>query len=56
LISRQLQIEESYTKNSSVHINKIDKIFDNYSLKRNKPIETSQINLETTMGLRRKNI
>ena len=56
LISRQLQIEESYTKNSSVHINKIDKIFDNYSLKRNKPIETSQINLETTMGLRRKNV
>ena len=58
LISRQMQIEESYKKsNLTGPINKIDKIFDNvplYSLKRSKPVETSQLNLEKTMGLKRK--
>jgi hypothetical protein len=58
LISRQMQIEESYKKNTSsnVIINKLDKlVFDNnhLTLKRNKPIETSQINLEKSMGLKR---
>ena len=59
LISRQMQIEESYKKNvNSGPINKLNKILYNegsYSLKRSKPIETSQLNLEKTMGLRRKN-
>ena len=59
LISRQMQIEESYKKTpiSGVVVNKLDKLlFDkpcNLSLKRNKPIETSQINLEKSMGLKR---
>ena len=57
LISRQMQIEESYKKNIKITgpINKIDKLFssDNYALKRTKPIETSQLNLEKTMGLRK---
>ena len=61
IISRQMQIEESYKKSQSqyVSVNKLDKIFleseNNLSLKRNKPIETSQLNLETSMGLKRKN-
>jgi hypothetical protein len=57
LISRQMQIEESYKKSSSTQINKLDKLFSNeisYSLRRSKPIETSQLNLEKTMGLKRK--
>lgn len=58
LISRQMQIEESYKRTSNVNtLNKLDKIFypeNNYSLKRSKPIETSQLNLEKTMGLKRK--
>jgi hypothetical protein len=60
IISRQMQIEESYKKNQSqyVSVNKLDKIFldsdNNLLLKRNKPIETSQLNLETSMGLKRK--
>lgn len=56
LISRQLQIEESYKKNTStVIVNKLDKLLfnNNLSLKRNKPVETSQINLEKSMGLKR---
>ena len=57
LISRQLQIEESYKKNTStVVVNKLDKLLfnnNNLSIKRNKPIETSQINLEKSMGLKR---
>jgi hypothetical protein len=60
LISRQLQIEESYKKvqNNNIVVNKLDKfLFDNPTpliLKRNKPIETTQINLEKSMGLKRK--
>jgi hypothetical protein len=58
LISRKMQIEESYKKtNTTGLLNKLDKIFyqeNNYSLKRTKPIETSQLNLEKTMGLKRK--
>jgi hypothetical protein len=62
LISRQMQIEESYKKvNSSGPINKIDKMLNHdYLLKRNKPIETSSFfmkknndtsNLQKIMGL-----
>jgi hypothetical protein len=57
LISRQMQIEESYkmTKLKEVPIDKINKIYSEieseYTIKRNKPIQTSQLNLETTMGL-----
>lgn len=58
LISRQMQIEESYKKtNVTGPVNKLDKLFfseNNYSLKRSKPVETSQLNLEKTMGLKRK--
>jgi hypothetical protein len=59
LISRQMQIEESYKKTNNMlgPLNKLDKLFlpeNNYLLKRKKPIETSQLNLEKTMGLRRK--
>jgi hypothetical protein len=60
LISRQMQIEESYKKApiSGVIVNKLDKMLfennnNNFILKRNKPIETSQINLEKSMGLKR---
>ena len=58
LISRQMQIEESYKKTSSLGpINKLYKLFSEetpYSLKRSKPVETTQLNLEKTMGLKRK--
>lgn len=58
LISRQMQIEESYKKSSNTNgpINKLDKLFseNTYSLKRSKPIESTQLNLEKTMGLKRK--
>ena len=60
LISRQMQIEESYKKSNSNTgpLNKLDKLFSDgpttYSLKRSKPVETSQLNLEKTMGLKRK--
>jgi hypothetical protein len=59
LISRQMQIEESYIKqdNTSGSLNKLDKLFYpivDYSLSRTKPVETSQLNLEKTMGLKRK--
>lgn len=59
LISRQMQIEESYKKApvTGVVVNKLDKLLfegaNNYALRRNKPIETSQINLEKSMGLKR---
>ncbi len=61
LISRQMQIEESYKKSQTnlSTTSKIDKyMFDsnNLILKRNKPIESSLLNLETTMGLKRKTI
>ena len=59
LISRQMQIEESYKKTTSIGpLNKLDKLFNvnhSYSLKRTKPVETSQLNLEKTMGLKRRN-
>jgi hypothetical protein len=53
LITRQLQIEESYKKSS---LTKSDSIYDGeLILKRTKPVESSHFNLEKTMGLKRKN-
>jgi len=51
LITRQLQIEESYKKSS----NKVDNSYDSeLVLKRTKPIESTSLNLEKTMGIKRK--
>lgn len=58
LISRQMQIEESYklSKLKEVPIDKINKMYSEidseYTIKRKNPIQSSQLNLETTMGLR----
>ena len=55
MITRQLQIEESYKKATSVSANKIENLQENeLVLKRSKPIEATNFNLEKTMGLRRK--
>ena len=57
LISRQLQIEESYKINKirEVNINKVNKIYSDidsdYILKRNKSVHSLQQNLESSMGL-----
>ena len=57
LISRQMQIEESYkpSKLKEVPIDKINKIYSEmeseYTIKRSHPVQTNQLNLETTMGL-----
>jgi hypothetical protein len=57
LISRQMQIEESYklNTNQTVSINNLNKIYSEldteFQLRRAKPIISSQLNLETTMGL-----
>jgi hypothetical protein len=59
LISRQMQIEESYKINKlkEVPIDKINKIYSEidseYTIKRKNPIQSSQLNLETTMGLKK---
>lgn len=60
MISRQMQIEESYKQNKlkEVPIDKVNKIYSeidsDYVIKRSKPIQSSQLNLETTMGLIKK--
>lgn len=60
LISRQMQIEESYkiNKTKEVNINKINKIYSeidsDYIIKRNKSLSMNQLNLESTMGLIKK--
>ncbi len=57
LISRQMQIEESYKLNKlkEVPIDKVNKIYSEidseYAIKRSKPMQSTQLNLETTMGL-----
>lgn len=57
LISRQLQIEESYKiyKIKEVNIDKVNKIYSDidsdFVIKRNKPVQSSQINLESSMGI-----
>ena len=60
LISRQMQIEESYKikKLKEIHIDKINKVYSEidseYTIKRNKNLPSSHLNLETTMGLIKK--
>lgn len=59
MISRQMQIEESYNKTDlpTKSLNKLDKLFypdTSYTLRRSKPVETTQLNLEKTMGLKRR--
>jgi hypothetical protein len=60
LISRQMQIEESYKINKlkSVSIDSINKIYSEvdteYHIKRSKPVQSNQLNLENTMGLIKK--
>lgn len=60
LISRQMQIEESYkmSKLKEVPIDKVNKIYSEidseYAIKRSKPVNSNQLNLETTMGLVKK--
>jgi hypothetical protein len=54
MITRQLQIEESYKKSVSGTVNKIENLHENdLILKRSKPVEATKFNLEKTMGLRR---
>jgi hypothetical protein len=50
LITRQLQIEESYKKNNNTSSNTFD---GELVLKRSKPIETTVSNLEKSMNLRK---
>ena len=60
LISRQMQIEESYKLNKlkEVPMDKVNKIYSEidseYAIKRKNPIPSKQLNLETTMGLIKK--
>jgi hypothetical protein len=57
IITIQLQIEESYKKSNNTNANKIENMYDNeLVLKRNKPIESNSLNLEKTMGLRKKKV
>jgi hypothetical protein len=60
LVSRQMQIEESYKLNKlkEVPIDQVNKIYseieNDYVIKRRNPIQSKQLNLETTMGLIKK--
>ena len=55
IITRQLQIEESYKKSTQGVANKLENLQENeLVLKRSKPTEATFFNLEKTMGLRRK--
>ena len=60
IVSRQMQIEESYKFNklNEVSINKINKIYSDidsdYNIKLKNPIQSYQLNLESTMGLIKK--
>lgn len=60
LISRQIQIEESYKlhKFKSVPIESVNKLYSEidseYKIKRSKPLESTQMNLAHTMGLVKK--
>jgi hypothetical protein len=55
-----MQIEESYKLNKlkEVPIDKINKIYSEidseYAIKRSRPVNSNQLNLETTMGLIKK--
>ena len=60
LISRQMQIEESYkvSKLKEVSLDNVNKLYSeiesDFTIKRTKPIQSSQLNLATTMGLIKK--
>lgn len=57
LISRQMQIEESYKKVEVTRLSKANNLFvesEQLALRRSKPIELTKLNLETTMGLKRR--
>ena len=60
LISRQMQIEESYKlhKLKEVPIDKLNKLYSEidseYTIKRKNPVNTNSMNLESTMGLIKK--
>ena len=55
LITRQLQIEESYKKYAINNGNKSESAYDNeLVLKRFNPMENNNLNLEKTIGLKRK--
>jgi hypothetical protein len=59
IISRQMQIEESYKLNKlrEVPIDKVNKLYSDiesdYMIKRNKPLHNNHLNLEITMGLKK---
>jgi hypothetical protein len=61
IISRQMQIEESYKphKLTEVPIDKVNKIYSEidseYIIQRRKPLNGTQLNLENTMGIIKKN-
>jgi len=60
LVSRQMQIEESYkvSKLKEVSLDNVNKLYSEieseFTIKRTKPIQSSQLNLATTMGLIKK--
>jgi len=57
MITRQLQIEESYKKSNNTNMtsNKLENLYEGeLALKRSKPLESNHMNLEKTMGLKRK--
>jgi hypothetical protein len=62
LISRQMQIEESYKLNKlrEVPIDKLNKLYSEvdseYTIKRKNPMSSSTMNLESTMGLIKKKV
>lgn len=58
IMTRQLQIEESYkksTNNSNVPLSNLDNLYNDPELvlKRSKPLETASFSLEKTIGLKR---
>jgi len=54
IVSRQMQIEESYKQKKFKDIQSCSDIENNYTIRRNKPINSKQLNLEVTMGLIKK--
>jgi hypothetical protein len=53
IVSRQMQIEESY-KQTKIKDSAFSESENKYTIKRNKPINNKQMNLEVTMGLMKK--
>jgi hypothetical protein len=54
IVSRQMQIEESYKQKKFKDTSNYSEMENNYTIKRNKPINNKQMNLEVTMGLIKK--